>query len=347
MQNQTPSLIKTFYELSEAIFKVYELNNYIFENTESNILLNIFCERLTSPNNNFKDNASFYISIISNNIGMKKAFIQLLYICIPKNVKLKIEIIEKMNIIYSLGEIDDNYLSKAAKGIIKIYIEGDKNVRNKILPLIKEIFKVISDDIWRYTGDLSEKERDDLYELLSDEYELDNDSNEFNDDIEFEKNENDISNFKNDVSAISNINNSSYLSNRSKLIYEKIDIKDKKEFCSPNKKLNNNNKKDFISPIKIKDFKNEIITSKNSNSNKETPEKNNEQNLFILNNNSNQYEILSFDTLKNTLISLTIPTNDSMINVILTVNEIIFKNFEINKNVLIKNSDLIFISFIT
>ena len=170
-----------------------------------------------------------------------------------------------MNIIYSLGEIDDNYLSKAAKGIIKIYIEGDKNVRNKILPLIKEIFKVISDDIWRYTGDLSEKERDDLYELLSDEYELDNESNEFNDDIEFEKNENDISNFKNDVSAISNINNSSYLSNRSKLIYEKIDIKDKKEFCSPNKNINNNNKKDFISPIKIKDFKNETITSKNSN----------------------------------------------------------------------------------
>ncbi len=346
MQNQTPSLIKTFYELSEAIFKVYELNNYIFENTESNILLNIFCERLTSPNNNFKDNASFYISIISNNIGMKKAFIQLLYICIPKNVKLKIEIIEKMNIIYSLGEIDDNYLSKAAKGIIKIYIEGDKNVRNKILPLIKEIFKVISDDIWRYTGDLSEKERDDLYELLSDEYELDNDSNEFNDDIEFEKNENDISNFKNDVSAISNINNSSYLSNRSKLIYEKIDIKDKKEFCSPNKKLNNNNKKDFISPIKIKDFKNEIITSKNSNSNKETPEKNNEQNLFILNNKTNQYEILSFETLKNSLLSLAMPTSDSIINIIITVHEIIFRNFEMNKNILIKNSDFIFISFI-
>ena len=351
MLNQTPSLIKTFYELSEEIFKIYESKNYIFEKTESNILLNIFCERLTSPNNIFKDNASYYISIIANNIGMKKTFIQLLYICITKNVKLKIEIIEEINTIYSSGEIDDNYLSKAAKGIIKIYIEGDKIVRNKIIPLIKEVFKVIGDDIWRFTGELSEKERDNLYEELCNEYEeeLENESNEFNDDMEFVNNENDLSNFKNDVSSISNNNNnSSYLSNRSKLICEKIDtiIKDKKEFSSPNKN-DNNSKKDFNSPILMKDFNNEKITSKISPSNKETPEKNNEQNLFILNNNSNQYEILSFDTLKNTLISLTIPTNDSMINVILTVNEIIFKNFEINKNVLIKNSDLIFISFIT
>ena len=349
MQIQTPSLVKAFYELSEEIFKIYEMKNYTFETTESNIFLNIFCEKLTSPNNLFKDNASYYISIIANNIGKQKAFIQLLYICIPKNLKLKIEIIEQINILYSSGEIDNNYLSKAAKPIIKIYTEGDKYVRNRIIPLIKEIFKVIADDIWRYTGDLSEKERDNLYDQLGDECEEEDESEDFNNDDFNDNNEKDLPTFKNNISNISNNDNLSYISSdkNNKFFGEKNENKNKKEVYSPIID-NYNSKKELSTPTKIKEIKYENISnSKNNNSsNKNINAKNNEQIIFIYNNKTNKNECLSFDTLKNSLISLTIPSGDNITNIILTIHEIIFKNFEINKDILSKNGDLIFISFI-
>ena len=171
--NQNPSLVKSFFELCEAAAKV--ISNETLNDTEINILFNLLSDKLTSPNTAFKDTARSLLNDYVALVGKQKSFSVLLSLLVVKMNKIRCEMIDVINTIYSTGEIDNNTLTRNVKMIIKAYAVGDTAVRNKIIDLIKEVYLIMHNDFWKYTTELVDKDKrmlmDKLKELDSNEEE--------------------------------------------------------------------------------------------------------------------------------------------------------------------------------
>ena len=139
--NQSSSLTKIFFEFIKSYINVYEKNKINFTEIESNILLNIFCDKLINSNNSLANYAQELIIKISHLIGINKTFAMMTNLIKYKNSKLKDKIIELILKLYNEENIDNNILSKSIKNILNIYFESDLNIKNKIILLLRKIYK--------------------------------------------------------------------------------------------------------------------------------------------------------------------------------------------------------------
>ena len=187
--NQSSSLIKNFFEFSEALINYYEKEDIMFSDIESNILLNIFCDKLLNNNVQLANYSNNLITKLTEMIGENKIFMMLIHLIQYKIIKLRYKIIDIIIKIHSNSNIDNSTLSKTLINIINLWFESDHNIKNKIKTMIKKIYislgKSEFKSIIKY---LTDKQKDEVFLKI-----LDEDENNI---YEILNNEEDKNNFK-------------------------------------------------------------------------------------------------------------------------------------------------------
>ena len=346
-RNQNPSLVKSFYELASAIVKTYTENeNMAISDTEANVLFNLLAEKLTSPNNIFKNNSNSLIREITQIYGKEKSFIMLMNIALSRTGRVRTELIDIINSVYSSGEIKEDTLAKVVKPAMRIYNTPDHNLRAKFVGIIKEIYNVVGEEIWRYC-ELNDREKKDLYEKIgleeeNEEYE------EYEEEEEVEEeNENEgenksilskdtkikISNIKTSSNAKNgNLQTAPLTNNAPKSLTPTKDSKPGKSNEGVNKSTPISNSKSGENKIK-----------KENQSTKSGPKPAEGPTSPQL---ARKQSTLTQELLEKTLSSLNNPRMN-IIESILAINDTVYKHFDLNQDLLKANVDLIFSTFIT
>ena len=369
--NQTSSLIKIFFEFSESLINYYINNSMIFTEIESNILLNIFCDKLLNNNVQLLNTSNNLIFKLNEIIGDNKSFMMLIHLIEYKIIKLRYIIIEIIIKIYLNSKIDNTTLSKTLINIINLWFQSDHNLKNKIKMMIQKIYISLgNNEFISITKYLTDKEKNELFLKV---LEKDEDFFQENNTIEVDKKfrirshsvfQRKSIDKKDDKKSLNIINkkvihkrnelkineyklNKNYNSINTKEIKHKNDILNKeKSYLNIDKKNNNNENEKNVSlkTNKIKHLKhksqilddNKILTNIKNNKIKNTNEKRN----VTENNFSNS---LSEEKLNLLLISLyestlkgDIKTKKHLMN---NVYDTIYHNFSQNKKIIIENSN--------
>ena len=354
--NQTASLIKSFFIFADTLINIYKIKKFIFNDTEINILINSFVDKLTNTNLILKETACNLIWFLNDQIDPSKTFIILILLLEYKNAKLKSEIIDIILKLFENITFDINIYTKVLKNLIREYFDSDFNSKRKILFMLQNIYNLIGNDFWKYTIFLSSKARDEL------ENNLETEDNEINYDKDSSR-EYDIADFSgsgfDEEELIDNNNNI----NKKKEIHNKSDIdKDEmklhiKYFKDEDEKINFNN-----NPISKANriFKRSITDNMPSIKNKETKDVQNiDKNNYCTNipskknnikkENIKEEEIsinnISEKELFEVLEMLTNPDED-LVEAIINIHLIAYRNYSQNKKILNQNCDKIISSFI-
>ena len=164
--NQTASLIKSFFIFADTLINIYKIRKFLFNDTEINILINTFVDKLTNTNVILKETACNLIWFLNDQIDSSKTFITLVLLLEYKNAKLKSEIIDIIIKLSENSNFDINVYTKVLKNLIREYFEADFNSKKKVLFLLQNIYNIIGNDFWKYTIFLSSKDRDELQNNL-------------------------------------------------------------------------------------------------------------------------------------------------------------------------------------
>ena len=301
--NQTPSLVKTFFSFSEELLRIYKEKNIVFNDTESNILLNIFSDKIVASVL-FKEKSIKFIFQINDIIGADKTFTSLFHLIEYKNTKLKYELIEIIQKIYDNSPYEDHYnlLNKTVKNILRIYFGGDSKMKNKVYPFIIEAYTILGNDFTKISKFFPTKKQDELFSKL-------------------ETGQRNIDNNK--------LNNTT----RSKTPIKKSRSRDK----SKNKSNKNENKSKKIDVNhKNEDFNKTINIEKNllTEINKEKNKTQNKTNNLLTN-----------ETIIQKLNSLDLNNDIEIMDSLLDLYTLLYRDFKSNKAIIIKNADIIIEKF--
>ena len=192
--NQNPSLTKTFFEFLQILINSAKNFKYNFTEIESNILISLLIDKLSISNNTLKETLNEIIRNFIEIIGANKIALYMINIAHTKNSKIKIDVLEIITDLYLNQKID--IVNKSyIKSLSKFVAINDISIRNKIIPLLKEILVKFGDEFWNYI-DLNDKDKEFLQNNLYDEVEVEE---------EEEENENN-SNDSNEEAAENNTN---------------------------------------------------------------------------------------------------------------------------------------------
>ena len=162
--NQSSSLIKSFFEFCELLINFNFEEKKEFNDIESNILLNIFCDKLLNNNEQLFNYSNSLIFKLNEIIGDNKIFMMLIHLIKYKIIKLRYLIIDIIIKIYSKSKIDNSTLSKALINIINLWFESDHNIQNKIKPMIEKIYNTLGKrEFISLTQYLTDKQKDELF----------------------------------------------------------------------------------------------------------------------------------------------------------------------------------------
>ena len=352
--NQTASLIKSFFIFADTLINSYKIKSYSFNDTEVNILLNVFSDKLINNNLILKETACNLIWFLNDQIDSSKTFMMLIHLFEYKNAKLKSEIIDIIIKLYDNSNFDINVIYKVLKNLIRVYFDGDFNSKKKVLSLLQSIYEMIGDEFWKYTKFLASEEREELIKYLmpeneneqrdtSREYDIDdlNSSNFGDDDSENNEILNNINKEnKNENNNIFQIKGNNYdfdnekhdINNTANIEKKNKKHKFKRSITAHSKKENKNENKES-SNVNVSNFNTNIITSNISDMNN-TSEK-----------NVDDSKCISEKELKEALDILINPEED-MVEAIINIHYITFRNYIQNKKVINSNADNIINSFI-
>ena len=362
--NQTASLIKTFFIFADTLINVYKIKKFIFNDTEINILINSFVDKLTNTNLILKETACNLIWFLNDQIDPSKTFTILILLLEYKNAKLKSEIIDIILKLFENISFDINIYTKVLKNLIREYFDSDFNSKKKILYILQNIYNLIGNDFWKYTIFLSSKDRDEL------ENNIETEENEMNYDKDTSR-EYDIADFSGsgfgEEELIDNNNINNINKKKEKEMHNKSDIDQDdmklhiKYFKDEDEKIYFNNNP--ISKNNNHIFKRSITDNANSMKNKETKDVKNiniDKNNYCTNipqpkNNNNQKENIKEKELSinnitekelfEVLDMLTNPDED-LVEAIINIHLIAYRNYNQNKKILNQNCDKILSSFI-
>ena len=336
--NQTASLIKSFFIFADTLINIYKIRKYTFNDTEINILLNIFVDKLTNSNVILKDTACNLIWFLNDQIEPSKTFITLVHLLEYKNAKIKSEIIDIIIKLYESSNFNTSTVSKILKNLIRLYFDSDFNSKKKLLFLLQNIYNLMGNDFWKYTIFLSSKDRDELEKYLENEneenYEDKNSSKEYEiDDLS-------SSNFE----------------------YDDIDKNDVEKKESEIKDINEDNMKFHITEDE-KHNKNHIF-KRSITDHSNTLQKNDDKTPKIIDKNNYNTNIPSMNIKSDSkkeddsnpncvsekelleyLKKLANPEED-LVEAIIKIHYIAYRNYHQNKKILNENSDKIISSFI-
>ena len=146
--NQSSSLVKNFFEFSESLIEYYKKENICFNIVESNILINIFCDKLIFSNNKLSNVANDLILKLSILIGNIKSILLLSHLVRHKNNKLKNKIIDIISTIYEKSDLDNSIITKLLKNILNLYFESELSIKNKLIILLKKIYSKLGEELF-------------------------------------------------------------------------------------------------------------------------------------------------------------------------------------------------------
>ena len=350
--NQTASLIKTFFIFADTLINIYKIKRYVFNDTEINILINAFVDKLTNTNLILKETACNLIWFLNDQIEHSKTFITLVHLLEYKNAKIKSEIIDLIIKLFENSNFDIYVITKVLKILIREYFDSDFSSKKKVLFLLQNIYNIIGNEFWKYTIFLSSKDRDEL------ENYLDIEENDMNYEQKDSSREYDIEDFSGsgfgEDELIGNNNLRHKESNNNGDINQdeiKLHIN---YFNEKDEKINNNNK---INENKNHLFKRSITDKikfqnrKDEKENQNIDVNNYKTNITIKNGFPNDINedltsrCISEKELLEALDTLTNPEED-LVEAILNIHQIVYRNYIQNKKILIQNSDKIISSFI-
>ena len=350
--NQTASLIKTFFIFADTLINIYKIKRYVFNDTEINILINAFVDKLTNTNLILKETACNLIWFLNDQIEHSKTFITLVHLLEYKNAKIKSEIIDLIIKLFENSNFDIYVITKVLKILIREYFDSDFSSKKKVLFLLQNIYNIIGNEFWKYTIFLSSKDRDEL------ENYLDIEENDMNYEQKDSSREYDIEDFSGsgfgEDELIGNNNLRHKESNNNGDINQdeiKLHIN---YFNEKDEKINNNNK---INENKNHLFKRSITDKikfqnrKDEKENQNIDVNNYKTNIPIKNGFPNDINedltsrCISEKELLEALDTLTNPEED-LVEAILNIHQIVYRNYIQNKKILIQNSDKIISSFI-
>ena len=350
--NQTASLIKTFFIFADTLINIYKIKRYVFNDTEINILINAFVDKLTNTNLILKETACNLIWFLNDQIEHSKTFITLVHLLEYKNAKIKSEIIDLIIKLFENSNFDLYVITKVLKILIREYFDSDFSSKKKVLFLLQNIYNIIGNEFWKYTIFLSSKDRDEL------ENYLDIEENDMNYEQKDSSREYDIEDFSgsgfgedelignNNLRHKESNNNGDINQDEIKLHINYFNEKDEK--INNNNKINENKnhlfKRSITDKIKFQNRKDEKENQNIDVNNYKTniPIKNgfpNDINEDLTSRYISEKELLeALDTLTN-------PEED-LVEAILNIHQIVYRNYIQNKKILIQNSDKIISSFI-
>ena len=350
--NQTASLIKTFFIFADTLINIYKIKRYVFNDTEINILINAFVDKLTNTNLILKETACNLIWFLNDQIEHSKTFITLVHLLEYKNAKIKSEIIDLIIKLFENSNFDLYVITKVLKILIREYFDSDFSSKKKVLFLLQNIYNIIGNEFWKYTIFLSSKDRDEL------ENYLDIEENDMNYEQKDSSREYDIEDFSGSGFGEDELIGNNNL--RHKEINNNGDINQDEiklhinYFNEKDEKINNNNK---INENKNHLFKRSITDKikfqnrKDEKENQNIDVNNYKTNITIKNGFPNDINedltsrCISEKELLEALDTLTNPEED-LVEAILNIHQIVYRNYIQNKKILIQNSDKIISSFI-
>ena len=350
--NQTASLIKTFFIFADTLINIYKIKRYVFNDTEINILINAFVDKLTNTNLILKETACNLIWFLNDQIEHSKTFITLVHLLEYKNAKIKSEIIDLIIKLFENSSFDLYVITKVLKILIREYFDSDFSSKKKVLFLLQNIYNIIGNEFWKYTIFLSSKDRDEL------ENYLDIEENDMNYEQKDSSREYDIEDFSGSGFGEDELIGNNNL--RHKEINNNGDINQDEiklhinYFNEKDEKINNNNK---INENKNHLFKRSITDKikfqnrKDEKENQNIDVNNYKTNITIKNGFPNDINedltsrCISEKELLEALDTLTNPEED-LVEAILNIHQIVYRNYIQNKKILIQNSDKIISSFI-
>ena len=351
--NQTASLIKTFFIFADTLINIYKIKRYVFNDTEINILINAFVDKLTNTNLILKETACNLIWFLNDQIEHSKTFITLVHLLEYKNAKIKSEIIDLIIKLFENSNFDLYVITKVLKILIREYFDSDFSSKKKVLFLLQNIYNIIGNEFWKYTIFLSSKDRDEL------ENYLDIEENDMNYEQKDSSREYDIEDFSGSGFGEDELIGNNNL--RHKEINNNGDINQDEiklhinYFNEKDEKINNNNNK--INENKNHLFKRSITDKikfqnrKDEKENQNIDVNNYKTNIPIKNGFPNDINedltsrCISEKELLEALDTLTNPEED-LVEAILNIHQIVYRNYIQNKKILIQNSDKIISSFI-
>ena len=351
--NQTASLIKTFFIFVDTLINIYKIKRYVFNDTEINILINAFVDKLTNTNLILKETACNLIWFLNDQIEHSKTFITLVHLLEYKNAKIKSEIIDLIIKLFENSNFDIYVITKVLKILIREYFDSDFSSKKKVLFLLQNIYNIIGNEFWKYTIFLSSKDRDELENYLDLEesdmnYEQKDSSREY--DIEDFSG----SGFGEDELIGNNNLRHKEINNNGDINQDEIKLHIN-YFNEKDEKINNNNNK--INENKNHLFKRSITDKikfqnrKDEKENQNIDVNNYKTNIPIKNGFPNDINedltsrCISEKELLEALDTLTNPEED-LVEAILNIHQIVYRNYIQNKKILIQNSDKIISSFI-
>jgi hypothetical protein len=142
----------------------YIKENICFNYVESNILINIFCDKLIFSNNKLSNIANDLILKLSSLIGNIKSILLLSHLIRHKNNKLKNKIIDIISTIYENSDLDNSTINKLVKNLLNLYFESDLSIKNKLIILLKKIYFKFGEELFNeYIKILPSKQKDEIY----------------------------------------------------------------------------------------------------------------------------------------------------------------------------------------
>ena len=386
LNNQSLSLIKNIIEFCELIIKTHIKKDMKLTDVEITLLLNIFSEKLIYANNKISNdfyNLIFELIKISENPN-KFFLILLTAFNENKNNNIKIKLLEIIiNLTQKIDLISNTESSKQiTKNLIHIFFDYPEN-KIKLIEILKNIYLKIGKEEFkkRIPNSLNNKQKEELlFALTGGKEKTKNEDDIINkgemssiikdSDCDnskmFSSDKTILNNFVEKVKYSNNdlgaINLSSIKKNNKSekgKINTKISISEKQRNIRNNnpiniKKINEINKNLFNKYIK-KEVKKPLVKYQKTVTNKTPQNNDNNKNIIkvnISNNNliSNSYSdrTLTNEKLEEILNNLTTSTTqDKLLESFIDIHEMIYYNFQVNKNIIIPYTDIIFEAFIT
>ena len=364
--NDNNSLTKSFFIFLYSLIKLSKIENYIFTNIEIAILLNIICNKIVNNKEIISETAKNLILFLSNSCEIKPFIIILTKLLNNQNFQKIQEILKILQNLCEKSKYNTDIMSEIVDDIITIFFYNYKD--EIILSLINKIYDSLGNKFWEKCKYLSKEKKDILSKNIF-EYKRKNNENNNNNQVNSiykNKNNYNVSSYKkekgNNNASINNINKKiskiRYINNlKCEKIFNNNESKsniydDKNKLIKINKTTLN--MKPFRTPTNSltklsKNSSNNISLEKQYISFFGKEEKNKNININKEKDNSNKLQEKNIENrlLKSlNLLNSSFAKDDIIIEAIITIYNIVYKNYNHNKDILIKNIDNIIESII-
>ena len=157
--NTNPTLVKNLFEFLESLYTVIKEKGHVLNEIETNIIISILIDKISIINFTLKELLYKLLNSYIELNDINKIMLVVLNISLGKNTKIKTEILEYVNNLNNnknLNIVNKNY----AKIFGKYLCVNDNSIKSKVLPLLKEIYSEMKEELFAILDFLPDKDRE-------------------------------------------------------------------------------------------------------------------------------------------------------------------------------------------